>query len=89
MLGRWGHARPTGYYNVLVMHVADPKVFLADFALALAEMPGLRNFVSHVMPAQRSFTFDSSEAFEREARAVALSWLTDLAGGAFYVRLHR
>jgi len=89
MLGRWGRTRPTGYYNVLVMHVADPNVFLADFASAVAETPGLLNFVSHVVPAQRSFTFDSSEAFEREACAVALGWLADLSGGTFHVRLHR
>ena len=89
MLSRWGRIEPTGYYNVLVMHVADPDIFLADFAAAVAETPGLLNFVSHVVPVQQSFPFDSSETFEREARGVALGWLADLAGASFYVRLHR
>jgi tRNA(Ser,Leu) C12 N-acetylase TAN1 len=89
ILTRWGRIEPTGYYNVLVMHVVDPNAFLADFASAVAATPGLLNFVSHVVPAQRSFSFDSSEAFEREARAVALGRLSDLAGASFYVRLHR
>ena len=89
MLSRWGRIEPTGYYNVLVMHVADPNIFLADFAAAVAETPGLLNFVSHVVPVQQSFPFDSSETFEREARGVALGWLADLAGASFYVRLHR
>jgi tRNA(Ser,Leu) C12 N-acetylase TAN1 len=71
------------------MHVADPDVFLADFASAVAETPGLLNFVSHVVPMQKRFPFDSSEAFERQARAIALDWLPDLAGASFYVRLHR
>jgi tRNA(Ser,Leu) C12 N-acetylase TAN1 len=89
LLSRWGHVEPTGYYNVLVMHVADPNVFLAEFAAAVGETPGLLNLVSHVVPAQRTFCFETSEAFEREARAVALGWLPDLAGASFYVRLHR
>lgn len=89
MLSRWGRIEPTGYYNVLVMHVADPNAFLADFAAAVAETPGLLNFVSHVMPAQRSFPFDSSEVFEREASAIAFHWLPHLAGASFYIRLHR
>jgi tRNA(Ser,Leu) C12 N-acetylase TAN1 len=89
ILSRWGRIERTGYYNVLVMHVADPSAFLADFASAVAETPGLLNFVSHVVPVQQSFPFDSSEAFEREARAVALGRLSDLAGASFYVRLHR
>jgi tRNA(Ser,Leu) C12 N-acetylase TAN1 len=89
MLSHWGRIAPTGYYNVLVMHVADPDAFLTDFATAVAETPGLLNFVSHVVPAQETFQFDCTEAFEREARAVALGWLADLAGASFYVRLHR
>ena len=89
ILGRWGRVQRTGYYNVLGMRVADPNAFLADFAAAVAETPGLLNFVSHVVPAQRSFSFDSSEAFERQARTIALDWLPDLAGSSFHVRLHR
>ena len=55
MLGRWGSLERTSFYNVLVMRVADPKAFLADFAMAVAETPGLLNLVSHVVPAQRAF----------------------------------
>ena len=89
ILGRWGRVGRTGYYNVLVMQVADPDAFLADFAASVAEQPGLLNFVSHVVPAQRTFSFNSSDEFEREARAIALNWLPELAGASFHVRLHR
>lgn len=88
-LQRWGRVARTEFQNVLVMHVSDPKAFLAEFAAAVAEAPGLLNVLSHVVPAQRSFSFDGAEAFERQARAVALGWLPDLAGSNFYVRLHR
>ena len=89
MLNRWGRVARTDFHNVLVMRVTDPKAFLADFAATVAETPGLLNLVSHVVPAQRAFSFDSSEEFEREAREIALRWLPDLAGSSFYVRLHR
>ncbi len=89
MLGRWGRVGRTDFHNVLVMYVSDPKAFLADFAAAVAESPGLLNLVSHVVPAQQCFSFESGEEFEREACAIALGWLPDLAGSRFYVRLHR
>jgi tRNA(Ser,Leu) C12 N-acetylase TAN1 len=89
VLHRWGHVKRTGYYNVLVMRVDDPNAFLAEFAAAVAEKPGLLNLVSRVAPAQRSFSFENGDEFEREARDIALGWLTDLAGTGFYVRLHR
>jgi len=89
MLGRWGRVARTGYHNVLVMRVADPDAFLANFAAEVAETPGLLNLVSHVVPARRAFSFETSEVFEREARAIALGWLPGLAGMSFYVRLHR
>jgi tRNA(Ser,Leu) C12 N-acetylase TAN1 len=89
MLARWGRVARTDFHNVLVMRVAEPKAFLADFAAAVAETPGLLNLVSHVVPAQHAFSFETSEAFEHEARAIACGWLPDLADQSFYVRLHR
>ena len=89
VLSRWGQVGRTGFYNVLTMRVSDPQAFLGAFAAAVAETPGLLNLVSHVVPAQNGFSFTTSAEFEREARAIALGWLPDLAGSSFYVRLHR
>jgi hypothetical protein len=89
LLGRWGKVESTHFYNVLAMRVADPRVFLHDFTAAVAEAPGLRNIVSHVVPADRTFDFQTHEAFEHKARDILLTWLPRLAGGSFYVRLHR
>ena len=89
VLRRWGSARRTAYYNVLVMTVADPSKLLVEFAAAVAESPGLLNSVSHLFPVQRAIDFASAEEFEARAREVALGWLASLAGKSFHVRLHR
>lgn len=89
LLQRWGPVRRTAYYNLLVVTVDDPVRFLVDFAAAVAESPGLLNFVSHVVPAHRTIDFANAEEFEARAREVALGWLVNLAGCGFYVRLHR
>lgn len=89
LLGRWGKVKRTHFHNVLAMRVADPRAFLHDFAQAVAEAPGLRNIVSHVVPAQRTFDFQTHEDFAQRARDILHAWLPQLAGASFYVRLHR
>jgi tRNA(Ser,Leu) C12 N-acetylase TAN1 len=42
-----------------------------------------------VVPAQRSFEFQSAEEFESRARSLVLQWLPRLAGRSFHVRFHR
>lgn len=88
-LRRWGKVARTGYYNVLALTVEDPRRFLAEFASAIDETPGLLNFVSHVIPAQRTFDFRDAAEFESRAREVVLGWVPNLAGTSFHVRLHR
>jgi tRNA(Ser,Leu) C12 N-acetylase TAN1 len=89
LLGKWGRVKRTSYYNVLGMKVENLEVFLAGFAAALADAPGIRNFISHVVPAQQTFEFADAAEFETQARAIALSWAPKLGGKSFHVRLHR
>ncbi len=89
LLRKSGSVKRTAYYNVLVMKVEDPLAFLADFSEALAANPGIRNFVSHIMPAQHTFDFTAAEDFEARSREVALAWSPKLASKSFHVRLHR
>jgi tRNA(Ser,Leu) C12 N-acetylase TAN1 len=89
LLRKSGTVKRTAYYNVLGMKVADPEVFLADFAAAVGASPGILNFVSHVVPAQETFDFSTAEEFEARARAIALAWAPKLSGKSFHVRLHR
>ncbi len=89
LLRKWGTVRRTDYYNVLAMKVADTHAFLADFSAAVADSPGVLNFVSHVAPAHETFDFATAEEFETRAQALALGWAPKLAGKSFHVRLHR
>jgi tRNA(Ser,Leu) C12 N-acetylase TAN1 len=89
LLGKWGTVRRTTYYNVLAMTVADPVEFMRQFEVAVQREPGIMNFVSHVVPAQATFDFQTGTEFEANASRLALQWVPRLAGGGFHVRLHR
>jgi tRNA(Ser,Leu) C12 N-acetylase TAN1 len=89
LLRRWGVIHRTAYFHVLTLTVDDVETFLAEIAKAIEESPGILNFVSHVIPAQRTFDFDSVEEFEAKARDIAILWAPVLAGKSFHVRLHR
>ena len=88
-LEHWGAVAPTPYYNVLVMRVADVADFLTGFQSQLDEQPGLLNDISRVIPCTAVFDFQTAEVFEFQAREAALSWVPELAGKSFHVRMHR
>lgn len=89
VLRPWGMLYRTAHFHVLVMAVADPDLFLLEFGAAVAETPGLLNFIAHVFAAQRAFDFATAAEFEAKAREAALAWAPLLAGKRFHVRLHR
>ena len=88
-LRRWGEAHRTGYFHVITLTVDDVESFPAEIAKAIEEKPGTLNILSHIIPAQRTFTFASAEEFEAKARDIAILWAPMLAGKSFHVRLHR
>jgi tRNA(Ser,Leu) C12 N-acetylase TAN1 len=89
LLGRYGKVGRTDFYNVLVLRVDDPRAFLAAFADLVAREPGTLNTVSHLTPADRTFSFASADEFEEQARAVVCDWAPRIAGKVFHVRMHR
>ena len=89
LLARFGSPKRTGFYNVLTLKVPDARAFLDDFAQAAAASADLAQSVSRLVPAEHTFTFNSPEEFEAKAREIALTWVEQLAGKAFHVRLHR
>ena len=88
-LRQWGVVHRTAYFHVLTLTVDNVEGFLAEVAKAIEEKPGTLNILSHIIPAQRTFTFASAEEFEAKARDIAILWAPMLAGKSFHVRLHR
>ena len=79
-LRRWGEVHRTGYFHILTLTVEDVESFPAEVAEAIEGKPGIFNILSHIIPAQRTFTFASAEEFEAKARDIAILWAPMLAG---------
>lgn len=89
LLARWGQLRRTEYHNVAVMTVGDTAAFLQEFAAAVGESPGILNAMSHVVPFEHVFAFENAAEFEAKSREIVLSYVPQLAGKSFHVRLRR
>lgn len=89
VLRKLGKVGTTPFHNVLVMSVAD--IHAAPEALrSLCEAnPQARAWVRHFMPVSSGFVFNSPEQFEAHAREAVRTFLPQLAGKRFYVRMHR
>ena len=89
LLARWGQLRRTEYYNVATIAVADPAAFLREFRAAVDQSLGILNAMAHVVPFKHLFEFKDAAEFETKAREIALSYVPQLLGKSFHVRLHR
>jgi tRNA(Ser,Leu) C12 N-acetylase TAN1 len=88
LLRDFGAVRPSGFLNVLVMRVDDPKRLLEGLAETAAREPDALAFLGRAVPVRSTFTFQSPEEFEARARDAALGFLPELAGKGFHVRVH-
>ena len=88
-LQRFGCVARTSFYNVLVMKVDDIPRLREDLRARVAEDPAVLTAVARIMPAARCFDFQAHDDFESKAREAALTWVPDLAGKTFHVRIHR
>ncbi len=88
-LTTFGRVDHTNYYNVLALKVDDVRGFLEALRQAAEQDPALANCLARVIPATRSFVFQSAEEFEARAREASAGFVPDLRGKAFYVRMHR
>ncbi len=89
LLETFGRVRRTAFYNVLTLQVEDVGQFLETLRENFGGFPEQYQGLHHIMPAQKTFRFQSPEEFEALARAAAGSWVPALAGKTFYVRMHR
>lgn len=89
LLQPFGAVSRTEFYNVLVMKVDDVDRFVERLRELIERDAQIVNAASHIMPVRQTFMFQDPEQFEAKAREAAEGWLSDLAGKAFHVRMHR
>jgi tRNA(Ser,Leu) C12 N-acetylase TAN1 len=89
LLREYGPVGSTGFSNVLVMKVEDPKQLLEALAERASEQPEILGVLGRVVPVCSTFTFQSPEDFVDRSRDAALAVVPELAGKSFYVRMHR
>lgn len=89
LLKIYGQVDHTDYYNVLALKANDVQGFLDALRIAVEQDPSLGHCLARVIPATRSFVFQSAEEFETRAKEAATQFVPDLLGKTFYVRMHR
>ncbi|MDD3619435.1 MAG: THUMP domain-containing protein [Desulfobulbaceae bacterium] len=89
VLREYGDAARTEYFNVAVMKVADPLLFMESLRKRISSDPGLLGVLARVVPALHGFNFQSPEDFEQKAKKVLGGWAARLGGRRFHVRMHR
>lgn len=89
LLRRFGDVDRTGYANVLVMYVPDPRELLDSLHDWLAAHSAQSDILGHLAPFSEVFNFSSPAEFEEKSREAALRFAGFLAGKRFHVRMHR
>lgn len=88
-LAPMGELRDSGFYNVLVMRVAEPMAFLGILERHLQALPEAATSLARVLPVSETFSYQTPQEFELKAAAAALGWSAQLADSRFHVRMHR
>ncbi len=88
-LESFGPIKKTGFFHVLLMKVEDIHAMLETMRTWYLEDPQSLSFLSRMVPASRTFVFQSPEEFEAKARETVLKWAPELAGATFHVRMRR
>jgi hypothetical protein len=70
LLRSLGRVAETQFYNVLLVHVDDPRAFLDALQELAVRDPGAVACLARVAPVETIFTFSSAEEFEARARAI-------------------
>ncbi len=89
VLEEFGPVHKTEFFNVLVLTVGNVRQFLEDLKTLIHEDPPVAEALGRVVPVTVTFTFQTRDAFETQARQKVLDWVRDLAGKSFHVRMHR
>jgi tRNA(Ser,Leu) C12 N-acetylase TAN1 len=88
-LSPFGPVTATDFYGVLVMKVADGRVFMESLRELLARDATLANAVARLVPVTEKFVYHSVDEFRARSEAIVAPWAANLGGKHFYVRMHR
>ncbi len=88
-LGGLGLLSKTVFLNVLLLKTDDMQALLDTLRERMQEDPASWSFLSRLIPVTRTFTFQSPEAFETQAKEAVQTWFPKLAGRGFHVRMRR
>jgi tRNA(Ser,Leu) C12 N-acetylase TAN1 len=89
ILERFGRVDRTDYFNLLLMQVEDPRGLLDALQGEADQDPDSVVPLARVMPVVQTFTFQTAEDFEGKVRKAVWTWLPELGGKSFHLRMHR
>jgi tRNA(Ser,Leu) C12 N-acetylase TAN1 len=85
----YGRVATSGFFNVLLMQVEDPRALLEALRTREEQAPGSLSCLARVAPVDHTFGFQSVEEFESQAGEAVQDYVPLLAGKSFHVRMHR
>ncbi len=89
VLEKFGPVSHTEFFNVLVMKVDDIRFVLDELRTWMLADPESLSFITRLVPVSHTFVFQSPQEFKVKAKEAVLSWVPQLAGKGFYVRMRR
>lgn len=89
LLSEYGAVHKSGYYNILVMKVAEPDKFLAELEQRLLINRDLLAYVSRIAPVEYAFDFNEVADFDKRMQESLTGLASRLSGKTFHVRVHR
>jgi tRNA(Ser,Leu) C12 N-acetylase TAN1 len=89
LLEEFGLVQKTEFFNVLLMQAYDIPQMLETLRERLSQNPLYLSCLSRLIPISKAFSFQSPEEFENKAGDIVLTWVAELAGKGFHVRMRR
>ena len=86
---QFGSVSRTEFFNVLVLRTDDPHLVMEAIVERKLENSDSLAFLSRIVPVSHTFSFQSEEEFKEKAKEISLTWVPELAGKSFHVRMHR
>ncbi|MCX8116978.1 MAG: THUMP domain-containing protein [Desulfobacterota bacterium] len=87
-LSQHGEFKRSGFKDVLLGHVEDVNLFLEKMERMRQEEPERINFISQIVPLERTFYFELPQFMDR-LKEVLLPYVERIGEQRFYVRVRR